>query len=133
MDKSSLCIERGHTGTFYMALGVDGIWKMQYNITDDKITFKKITDGNKTFYRIGLGIGPDGDFLRGLKSIYAAAIIDGVYGFYRSDDDGASWLRINNDNQMFGQIDCICGDARSFGRFYIATGSRGLLYGEPIQ
>ncbi len=133
MDKSSLCIERGRTGTFYMALGVDGIWKMQYNITNDKITFKKITDGNKTFYRIGLGIGPDGDFLRGLKSIYAAAIIDGVYGFYRSDDDGASWLRINNDNQMFGQIDCICGDARSFGRFYIATGSRGLLYGEPIQ
>jgi hypothetical protein len=32
---------------------------------------------------------------------------------------------------MFGEINSIDGDKRVFGRFYIGTGTRGLLYGEP--
>ena len=130
-DKSSICPERGKKGIFYIALGVDGIWKMMYNNTISELTFTQITDKGQTFYRIGLGIGPDGDYLNGRKTIYAAASIDGVYGFFRSDNDGADWVRVNDDEHMYGQIDCICGDSRVYGRFYIATGSRGLLFGEP--
>lgn len=132
MDKSSLCAERGKTGVFYMALGEDGIWKITYNAAENRLNFKRMTDDGKTFYRIGLGIGKDGNYLGGMKSIYAAASIDGIYGFYRSDNDGADWIRINDSKHMFGQINCITGDARTFGRFYIATGTRGLLYGEPL-
>lgn len=31
---------------------------------------------------------------------------------------------------MFGDINSIDGDKRVFGRFFIATGSRGVIYGE---
>lgn len=33
---------------------------------------------------------------------------------------------------MFGEINSIDGDCRVFGRFYLATGSNGVKYGEPI-
>ncbi len=38
--------------------------------------------------------------------------------------------RLNQDNQMYGEINSIDGDKRKFGRFFLATGSRGVLYGE---
>ena len=109
----------------------DGIWKMIYDKASDSLTFKKLTNSGDTFYKIGLGINKDSDYLTGNKAVYAAATIDGVYGFYISTDECKTWCRINNDHQMFGDINCVCGDSRGFGRFYIATGSRGLIYGEP--
>ncbi len=60
--------------------------------------------------------------------IFFCGIYKGVYGFYRSYNNG--WIRINTDKTQFGQIRSICGDPRSYGRFYIATGSFGSLYGE---
>ena len=80
---------------------------------------------------VGLGKNKEEDYLTGSKVIYLTGMAGGEYGFYRSDDGGKNWLRINNENQMYGQILAICGDSRKFGRFYIATGTRGLLYGEP--
>jgi hypothetical protein len=65
------------------------------------------------------------------KTLYVNGIIDGDYGFYRSLDEGRTWQRINKENQMFGDIRSIVGDPREFGRFYIATGSRGVLWGKP--
>ena len=55
----------------------------------------------------------------------------GVYGFYRSTDDGAAYVRVNAEDQMYGEINSMDGDSRVFGRFYIGTGSLGVLYGEP--
>lgn len=60
--------------------------------------------------------------------IFFCGIYRGVYGFWRSFND--SWIRINTDKTQFGQIRSICGDPRAYGRFYIATGSFGALYGE---
>ena len=56
----------------------------------------------------------------------------GVYGFFRSFDDGHTWEKINDERQQFGDINSIDGDSRCFGRFFIATGSFGLKYGEPV-
>ena len=61
-----------------------------------------------------------------------AAVIEGEYGFYRTTDDGQTFVRINDANQMFGQPNSIDGDSRVYGRFYVATGSLGLVYGEPV-
>ncbi len=60
--------------------------------------------------------------------IFFCGTYNGKYGFWRSFGDG--WIRINTDAQQFGQIRSICGDPRAYGRFYIATGSFGALYGE---
>ena len=42
------------------------------------------------------------------------------------------WVKINVDTEQFGDVNSIDGDCRCFGRFYIATGSFGLKYGEPV-
>ncbi|MBR3525881.1 MAG: hypothetical protein IKO11_08535, partial [Lachnospiraceae bacterium] len=64
------------------------------------------------------------------KMIYICAILDGHYGFYRSADEGKSWQLLNNEKQRFGEVNSIEGDSRVFGRFFIASGSFGVLYGE---
>lgn len=60
--------------------------------------------------------------------LYFCGTVDGVYGFWKSLD--GDFVRVNTDSQQFGQIRSMCGDPRAYGRFYIATGSFGGLYGE---
>ena len=70
------------------------------------------------------------DYCRDAKAVYFNGIVEGQYGFYRTLDEGRSFERLNTDRQMFGEINSIDGDCRVFGRFYLATGSNGLKYGE---
>lgn len=116
-----------------MALGKPGLWKLEYNKASKKVRVKKLSKDGDIFYRLGLGVGAPGeDYISSNKAIYTAAKIDGEYGFYRSRDDGKSFVRINTKQQMFGEVNSIEGDSQVYGRFYIGTGSRGVLYGEPI-
>jgi hypothetical protein len=52
---------------------------------------------------------------------------------FRSLDEGVTWRRINDDNNQFGDIRSITGDPRVFGRIYVATGTRGLVYGDIYE
>jgi xyloglucan-specific exo-beta-1,4-glucanase len=54
-----------------------------------------------------------------------------VVGFFRSDDKGESWVRINDDQRQWGFCTVIIGDPRVSGRVYIGTGGRGIITGEP--
>jgi hypothetical protein len=57
-----------------------------------------------------------------------------VTGVFRSTDRGATWLRINDDAHQWGSIGSlgiITGDPDAFGRVYVGTNGRGLLYGDP--
>lgn len=65
----------------------------------------------------GLDLVPNGDYYKDDKAIYCNAVMDGVYVFYRTLDEGKSFERINTDRQMFGDINSIDGDCRVFGRF----------------
>ena len=65
--------------------------------------------------------------------LYLCGIIDGAYGFYRTADACRTYERLNTRKQMYGEINSIDGDKRTFGRFFLATGSRGVLYGEQIE
>ena len=67
------------------------------------------------------------------KCLYISGVIDGTYGFFRSHDYGENWERIGDDAHLFGQIRSIDGDCRVFGRFYIATGTMGLIMGEEDE
>jgi hypothetical protein len=51
-------------------------------------------------------------------------------GFFRSADAGQSWQLINDDRHRFGQIRAIAGDPKHAGRFYLATGGRGVICGD---
>ena len=95
------------------------------------------TDGGATFqpvdtvqhaYHIGFGRPAPG---AAFPAIYINAKIEGAYGFYRSDDAGKTWTRINDDQHNFGQISSITGDPRRYGRMYAGSSNRGILYGDP--
>ncbi len=77
-----------------------------------------------------VGFGKPSSF-RNYPAIYVAAKIRDIHGVYRSDNAGESFRRINDDTHQFGSITRITGDPRVFGRVYLATGGRGIIFGEP--
>lgn len=131
-NKTEIRGEAGKSGVFYMAVSEGGLWKYTYDKEQDEILLKKLSHEKDAVYRVGLGLlSPGSNYKKDQKAIYFCGKVNGVYGFYRSFDELASAERINTDRQMFGEINSIDGDCRTFGRFFIATGSRGVLYGIP--
>ncbi len=127
--------DSGKRGTFFAAFGKYGLYKICFHLNHTGETLPMVkrlsADGDKV-YRVGLGLRtPDGDYLKDDKALYICGVIEGIYGFFRSFDEGKSWEKINNDLQQFGDVNSIDGDCRIFGRYYIATGSFGLKYGDP--
>lgn len=130
-DKTEIRGEAGKSGVFYVAVGREGLWKLVYDKKDDEVRLCRLTVPGVKVYRVGLGLGmPGGNYLCDAKAIYFNGCVEGEYGFYRSTDDCETFERLNTDRQMFGQINSIDGDCRVFGRFYLATGSNGLKYGQ---
>ena len=133
-NKTEIRCEAGKRGVIYMALGEAGLWKLQYNKYTGTLDLNRLTGEGDICYRVGLGlIHPGVDYLSENKALYVSAHIEGNYGFFRSFNDGKTWERINTDKQMFGDIISIDGDKRVFGRFYLGTGTRGLVYGDEIR
>lgn len=129
-DQTEVRICSGETGVMYIATG-EGLWKLKYHQDSDMFSGKRLTKPEEKAFCVGLGLGkPGGDYAKEQKMVYFAGIIDGEYGFYRTPDDGVTFQRINEWNQMYGRIHSVDGDKEKFGRFYIATGSSGLLYGD---
>ncbi len=57
----------------------------------------------------------------------------GPLGIYRSDDIGATWVRINDDAHQYGgpgNGEFVQGDANVYGRVYMSTAGRGIIYGD---
>ncbi|MBQ0042326.1 MAG: endoglucanase [Lachnospiraceae bacterium] len=124
--------ENGKRGVFYIAAGNHGLWKMHYDYDRKEVLLDKLTHERDCIYCIGLGIqNGSKNILTDNKVLYFNGTIDGEYGFYRSADDMKTVERINTPSQMYGDIRTIDGDKKVYGRFYIGTGTRGLLYGMP--
>ena len=77
---------------------------------------------------IGFGMAAPG---HDYPTLYLAGRVDGTTGLFRSEDAGASWLRINDPDHQFGWIGQLSGDPRVFGRVYLLTTGRGVMVGEP--
>jgi hypothetical protein len=83
---------------------------------------------------VGFGMAPAA---RSYPAVYISAALNGAWGVYRSDNAdttdqaGPTWQRIDDDQHQFGYVNHVAGDQRLFGRVYIGTGGRGVLYGEP--
>lgn len=67
----------------------------------------------------------------GYPAVFLWGRVDKQEGLWRSDDEGQSWVRINDDAHQFGGIDGIAGDWHDPGVVYIAPGARGVMVGRP--
>jgi photosystem II stability/assembly factor-like uncharacterized protein len=94
-----------------------------YHFTAAGFNFTKLTSVQAA-YQIGFGKAAPG---KTYPAIYLWGQIAGVTGIFRSDDTGATWTRINDDNHQFGWINQLVGDPNVYGRVYLATGGRGVI------
>jgi photosystem II stability/assembly factor-like uncharacterized protein len=114
----------GRAGDLWLTAG-DGAL---YHSTDGALAFSKISSVG-TVATLGFGRAAPG---AGYPAIYLTGIVGGVQGIFRSTDGGGSWLRINTGAQQWAWIgQTITGDPRVFGRVYLGTNGRGILYGDP--
>ncbi len=116
----------GHEGDIWLAGGTGGM----YHSTNGGASFTKVANVTEA-YNIGFGKAAPGQTY---QALYTVALIDGVNGVFRSDDAGASWVRINDDQHQYGNIgEALTGDPRIYGRVYIGTNGRGIIYGDRIS
>jgi hypothetical protein len=109
-------------GDLWIAMRKEGV----YRTTDTGRSFDKI-EGVLEAYSIGFGKAAPG---KTYPAIFLAGKIDELVAIFRSDDEGKTWLRINDDLHQFGWINHVTGDPRIFGRIYFGTAGRGIIYGD---
>jgi xyloglucan-specific exo-beta-1,4-glucanase len=68
----------------------------------------------------------------GYPTLFAIGLRGDLEAIWRSEDAGASWVRINDAEHEYGRrFRVISADPRVFGRVYVGTDGRGVLFGEP--
>jgi len=80
---------------------------------------------------VGFGIAASG---ANYPTIFIWGTVNNVRGLYRSTDQGASWVRVNDDAHEYGgpgNGQFVQGDMNVFGRVYMSTAGRGIVYGSP--
>jgi xyloglucan-specific exo-beta-1,4-glucanase len=100
--------------------------------TDSGATFQKIRNVN---YAGAVGFGAAAPGARYPAVYLWGTVGKGARGIYRSTDAGASWTRINDDAHQYGgpaNGEFVLGDMNVFGRVYMSTVGRGIVYGEPV-
>ncbi|MGW4751833.1 cellulose binding domain-containing protein [Streptomyces chartreusis] len=117
----------GTKGDVWLAGGAtDGAYGLWHS-TDAGATFTKLS-GVEQADTIGFGKAATG---ASYQTLYTSAKIGGVRGIFRSTDKGATWTRINDDAHQWGWTGAaITGDPRVYGRVYVSTNGRGVVYGD---
>ncbi|MGW0840564.1 cellulose binding domain-containing protein [Streptomyces sp. NPDC002787] len=117
----------GVKGDVWLAGGAtDGAYGLWHS-TDSGATWTKLS-GVEQADTVGFGKAASG---ASYQTLYTSAKIGGVRGIFRSTDKGATWTRINDDAHQWGWTGAaITGDPRVYGRVYVATNGRGVIYGD---
>lgn len=113
----------GREGDLWMA--GDGLW----HSTNSGASFTKLANVEAAI-SVGYGKAATGQTY---PAVFISGQVDGVSGVFRSDDAGVTWVRINDDQHVYGNSGyCITGDPRIYGRVYLGTNGRGIVYADPI-
>lgn len=113
----------GREGDLWIA-AYDGLY---HSTTRTGFDFRAL-DKVRTIYAFGFGKAKPGS---NYPALYLIGVVNGQYGFFRSDDAAVSWVRINDDAHQYGLVLHICGDMQEYGRIYIGTHGRGIVTGVP--
>jgi sugar lactone lactonase YvrE len=112
----------GHNGHIWVRAEDSGLFRS----TNFGATFTKLNAVAST-YRVAFGRAKPGNTH---PAVYIWGRIGTTVGFFRSDDTGVTWTRINDNLHNFGYQNDLAGDPRVYGRVYLATSGRGVVVGE---
>jgi sugar lactone lactonase YvrE len=112
----------GQNGHIWVRAGSSGI----YRSTNFGGTFAKLSSVAEV-YQFDFGKAKPGNTH---PAVFIWGKVGTTVGFFRSDDTGATWTRINDNLHNFGYQNDIAGDPRVYGRVYLATSGRGVVVGE---
>lgn len=114
----------GHEGDLWLA-AFDGL----FHSTDSGKTFVQLA-GVQELHAFGFGkAAPSAAY----PTLYLVGTIDGTRGIFRSESAAQSWARINDDQHQWGLILLITGDPKQYGRVYVGTHGRGIVYGDRAK
>jgi hypothetical protein len=97
------------------------------------------TDGGATWTNIstvgyceavGFGKAAEG---KTFPTVFIFGTVGAVTGVFMSIDEGATWWRVNDDQHEYGGLangEFVVGDMNVYGRVYMSTAGRGIVYGE---
>jgi hypothetical protein len=124
----------GNGGRARATLGIEGdLWVVAggnlFHSTDSGATFAPVATASAVF-AMGFGMAAPG---QSYPAIYLGGTVNNFAGIYRSDDVGATWTRIDDNNHRFATATVITGDPRIYGRVYVGNNGRGVFYGDPAN
>lgn len=118
----------GHEGDVWIALYGNGLTRS----VNSGESFTKLT--NVTYCgAVGFGKEAPGQTY---PAIYIWGTVNDVLGIHRSTDEGITWARVNDDAHEYGgpgNGQFVIGDMNVYGRVYMSTVGRGIVYGESDQ
>ncbi|MDE1937539.1 MAG: hypothetical protein KGI68_00840 [Alphaproteobacteria bacterium] len=101
-----------------------------YHSTTGGRSFMEVRNGLKIDV-MAFGKAPPGQTY---PALFAIGSMDDLRAIWRSDDRGKTWVRVNDAQHEYGRaFRCIAGDPRIFGRVYVGTDGRGIVYGQPAK
>jgi sugar lactone lactonase YvrE len=112
----------GKNGHLWVRAGASGL----YQSTNFGASFTKLSNVTEV-YQFDFGKAKPGNTH---PAVFIWGKIGTTVGFFRSDDTGTTWTRINDNLHNFGYQNDIAGDPRVYGRVYLATSGRGVVVGE---
>ncbi|MGW8357081.1 cellulose binding domain-containing protein [Streptomyces wedmorensis] len=120
----------GRKGDIWLAGGSTASTYGLWHSTDGGAAFTRVA-GVDQADTVGFGKAAPG---ASYPALYTSARIGGVRGVFRSTDAGASWVRVNDDAHQWGWTGgAITGDPRVYGRVYVSTNGRGIVYGDTTE
>ena len=127
-DRVKIKAVPGYEGDVWAAGGATWDYYGLYHTTDGGQTFTKLANVQEAD-SVGFGKSIT---TGGYPAIYISGRVNNVRGIFRSTDTGATWVRINDDAHQYGKFgeNCITGDPRVYGRVYVGTNGRGVIYGD---
>ena len=67
-------------------------------------------------------------------AMFVKGCVNGQTGYFRSDDQGLHWLRIDMPGHRMGDDpNTMAGDWRNFGGVFVGTNGRGIYHGQPAS
>ena len=120
----------GFEGDLWVPNGSMGLYRSV--VTNNVTAFKKIA-AVSICEAIGFGKAAQG---QNYPALYIWGTVGTVEGVFRSDNEGATWVHINDDAHEFGgtgNANEVIGDPRVYGRVYMSTAGRGTVYGDLVD